>query len=82
MQIVQKGGVGMYQVVSYMYIRAKLALREFFTNESGEVNVVAIIVLIGVAVALALIFKEQITELIKTLVGKLTTKAGNAIDNA
>lgn len=69
----------MYQAVSYMCTRIKLALHEFFADESGEVNVVAIVVLIGVAVALALLFKNQITTLITTLIGNITGNAQNAI---
>lgn len=69
----------MYQAVSHMFARVKLALHEFFADESGEVNVVAIVVLIGVAVALALLFKNQISGLITTLIGTITGNANNAI---
>ncbi len=70
----------MLSFIGFMYIKAKLTVQDFLKNERGEVNVIAIIVLIAVAVALALLFKDQISELIETLIGKITTKAGNAID--
>lgn len=38
---------------------AKMKLRDLFTDEKGEVNIVAIVILIGIAVILALIFKDQ-----------------------
>lgn len=56
----------------------KESLKGFFKKESGEVNVVAIIVLI--AVAIAIVFKKQLTDLVTTLLGSLTTKGTKAIN--
>lgn len=56
-------------------ITAKFKLNEFLTREDGDVNVVSIVVLIGVAVTLALVFKEQITTIME---GLLTAIKGNA----
>lgn len=58
---------------------AKLKLKSFFSDEKGEVNIVAIVVLIGIAVLLALIFKEQIEGLLETLFGTITENANNAV---
>lgn len=58
---------------------AKMKVKEFFENESGEVNIVTIVVLIGIAVALALIFKTQITKLLNTLFSTITQNAESAI---
>lgn len=57
------------------YLYSQIRLREFgetikqkvkdvFTEETGEVNVVAIVVLIGVAVGLALFFKDEIASIL------------------
>jgi flagellin-like protein len=35
-------------------------MKQFFTDEKGEVNIVAIVVLIGIAVLLAVVFKGKI----------------------
>lgn len=59
---------------------AKIKLRNFFSDEKGEVNIVAIVVLIGIAVILALVFKEEITKLIQTLVKTITGNATKAIE--
>ena len=59
---------------------AQLKLREIFTNEKGEVNIVAIVILIGIAVALALIFRKQIESLITTLLDTITNKATDAVN--
>ena len=52
---------------------------EFFHKESGEVNVVAIVVLIGIAVLLAIIFRTQITSLLNSLFSSIKTNASSAI---
>ncbi len=56
---------------------AKLRLKSLLSDEKGEVNIVAIVVLIGIAVLLALVFKEQIegllTDLFTTIKGSATS---------
>ena len=52
-----------------------------FTDEKGEVNIVAIVILIGIAVILALIFKDQIKALLETLFGTITKKATDAVNS-
>lgn len=59
---------------------AKMKLRKLFSDEKGEVNIVAIVVLIGIAVLLALIFKDQIVSLLKTLFGTITKNANDAVN--
>ena len=58
---------------------AKMKLRDLFTDEKGEVNIVAIVILI--AVILALIFKDQIKALLETLFGTITKKATDAVNS-
>lgn len=53
---------------------AKMKLRDLFTDEKGEVNIVAIVILIGIAVILALIFKDQIKALWKPCLVQLPKK--------
>ncbi len=69
----------MMQNLMLMGAMAKMKLRKFFTDEKGEVNIVAIVVLIGIAVLLALLFKEQIEGLLTTLFGTITENANNAV---
>lgn len=70
----------MYMTAQVLALQAKLKLREFFTKEDGEVNIVTIVVLIGIAVALAIIFKNQITALLTTLFGTITEQATKAVE--
>ena len=65
----------MKTAISFFGLVAKNKLRNFLTKENGEVNVVAIVVLIGVAVILAIIFKGAISNLITTLINGITQKA-------
>lgn len=65
----------MYGLMSYWGMKAKCAAYKFFTNERGDVNVVAIVVLIAVAVILAVLLKDQLTTMITSLIGKITGKA-------
>ena len=60
---------------------AKVKVGDFFADESGEVNIVTIVVLIGIAILLALLFKEQITNLLNTLFEAITGNATDAISN-
>ena len=58
---------------------AKFKLKKLFTDEKGEVNIVAIVVLIGIAVLLALIFKDQIIALLERLFGTISENANDAV---
>lgn len=60
-----------------MLILAKLD--KFVNDEKGEVNIVAIVILIGIAVVLAIIFKDAISNLIKSLLNQIQTNANNVI---
>ena len=70
----------MYGLASYWAMRAKCATRKFFTDERGEVNVVAIVVLIAVAVILAVLLKDQLTGMITKLVDLITKKSITELD--
>lgn len=58
----------------------KSKMRAFFSDEKGEVNIVAIVVLIGIAVLLALIFKDQIAKLLESLFGTINKNATDAVN--
>lgn len=61
---------------------ARLKLRQLFSDEKGEVNIVAIVVLIGIAVLLALFFKEEIEGLLETLFETIEDSATSAITSS
>ncbi len=59
----------------------KIKADNFFKNERGDVNVVAIVVLIAVAVTLALFFKDQIASILETLISGIGGKANEALQD-
>lgn len=69
----------MLERVNMMFIKAKLRVHKFFEEENGDVNIVSIVVLIGIAVLLALVFQEQIEKLLKALFGTITENATKAV---
>ncbi|MBP3335343.1 MAG: flagellin-like protein [Ruminiclostridium sp.] len=59
---------------------AKMKLRQLISDEKGAVDIVAIVVLIGIAVLLAVIFKDQIAALLESLFGTITKTANNTVN--
>lgn len=59
---------------------AKMEISDFFKQEDGDVNIVTIVVLIGIAVLLALIFRGAIENLIKGMFNTIEGNANNAIN--
>lgn len=63
--------------VMLMMLRSKAAA--FMHEEKGAVDIVAIVVMIGIAVLLAVIFKDQITALLESLFATITGNAQSAV---
>lgn len=55
-------------------------VNRFLRDEKGEVNIVATVVLIGIAVVLAVVFRKAIGGLINSLLNTINKTANNAID--
>jgi hypothetical protein len=58
----------------------KARLRSFVTREDGEVNIVAIVVLIGIALVLAVLFRNQIKSLLDKLFTSINKNADSAVE--
>lgn len=71
----------MLSFIQCAIFKAQLKFRELLTKEDGEVNIVAIVVLIGIAVVLAVIFKDAIKGLITDLLNAIKGKATTAIES-
>ena len=69
----------MLMMANAIYFNLKAKVQKFFQKENGDVNVVAIVVLIGVAVVLALIFKDEISKLLRSLIKTISGKAQEAV---
>ncbi len=63
-----------------MYLNiAKLKAEDFFKDENGAVDIVAIVVLMGIVVLVALVFKDKLSRLVKDLFITITGNATKAI---
>lgn len=69
----------MFAWLDMFLLRLQSAFRRFVTSEEGEVNVVAIVVLIGIAIILAILFRDRISKLLGTLFGTIEGNATSAI---
>ena len=66
-------------MLTNMYIRAMLEskrlkkeIRSFFTSEDGAVDFVAIAIILVITVTLAILFRDQLANLFKTIWGGIT----------
>ncbi len=62
-----------------LVVQAKMFAWSLVYDEEGDVNIVSMVVLIGVAVLLAMLFKEQIGNLLKTMLDTITGQANRAV---
>ncbi len=62
----------------YAYVLCKW--NTFKSEERGAVDIVAIVVMIGIAVLLAVLFRQQITNLLTSLFSTITTNATEAVE--
>lgn len=72
--------IGIYSKIMATLITAQYKVEEFFKKEDGEVNIIAIVVLIGIAILLALIFKDRISSLLNSLFDTIDENAQNAVN--
>ena len=72
----------MVQSLKYLALCAKIKGIDFLDGEEGEVNIVSTVVLCGIAVLLAMVFKEQIGGLLKKLLETITNNATGAATEA
>ncbi len=72
----------MFQKLDSLMLMAKWKIKAFLTDEKGDVTIVSMVVLIGMAVILAIVFRDQISELIKNLLNAIQKNAKDAIDSS
>mgnify|MGYP004489417897 CR=1 FL=1 len=66
-----------------MYLNiAKLKAEDFFKDENGAVDIVAIVVLMGIVVLVALVFKDKLSRLVTDLFTTITGNATKAVNPA
>jgi hypothetical protein len=70
----------MMNALNMFMLSMKLKFQQFCTKEDGDVNIVSIVVLIGIAVLLAIVFKDAISNLINDLLETITSNATDAVN--
>ena len=56
----------------------KEAAHDFFTTEDGDTNLISIIIVLAIVIALAIVFRQNIAELVGKLWDKVFTDAATA----
>lgn len=59
----------------FLYCKVQAFLKE----ERGAVDIVAVVVLIGIAVALAVVFRKAIGNVLNSLLNTISSKANEAV---
>lgn len=72
----------MFNCLDGIYLNVKSRLKRFISEEGGDVNIVSIVVLIGIAVVLAGLFRKQISGLLNNLFISIEGNAQNAIGSS
>lgn len=68
------------EVLNRLYFMICCSVQNFFRDEEGAVDIVAIVVLIGIAVLLAILFREQIQSLLESLFATIQGNATKAVN--
>lgn len=69
----------MFNMIQLAAMTVSTKIRAFAKEEKGAVDIVAIVVLIGIAVLLAATFKTSIGTLLEQLFGEITSGATDAV---
>ncbi len=60
-------------VLDRLYLKAMDRLQSLVEEEQGETNIIAIVIVLGIVVALALLFGEKLMELFNSWWAKIQT---------
>ena len=71
----------MLQKLDSLWFMAKYKMHALLTDEDGDVNIVSMVVLIGIAVLLAIVFRDAIKSLITSLLKTIEKNATDAVNN-
>lgn len=66
----------MLMFMQQAFLAAKMKVHSFMTKENGEVNIIAMVILIAIAVLLAVLFRKQIGKIISNLFKAINDNVG------
>ena len=67
--------------LSIFFIKAKFMAKNFVEDEQGALGIVEIVILIGIAVLLAVLFKEQIGNLVSSMFSNINNNSNGLTSN-
>ena len=71
----------MFVFLNRLYIVLSMQVNNFLEEEKGAVDLITIVVLIGIAIVLAVVFRDKMKEILNTLLGNIQSSATSAIGN-
>lgn len=71
----------MFDFLNRLYIVLSMQVNNFLEEEKGAVDLITIVVLIGIAIVLAVVFRDKMKEILNTLLGNIQSSATSAIGN-
>ena len=69
----------MLKLLDKMYIGMKNRVNNFLTNDDGAVDIVAIVVLCGIVIAVAVIFRDELQKVVESLFQTVKDKGNRTI---
>ena len=69
----------MLKLLDKMYIGMKNRVNNFLTNEDGAVDIVATVVLCGIVIAVAVIFRDELQKVVESLFQTVKDKGNRTI---
>ena len=71
----------MFDFLNRLYIVLSMQVNNFLEEEKGAVDLITIVVLIGIAIVLAVVFRDKMKEILNTILGNIQSSATSAIGN-
>lgn len=71
-RILGRGGESMRKL-DQLYVKTLCAVQSKLSEEKGAINTIEIVVILGIVVALAIVFGGKLTDLFNTWFGKIAT---------
>ncbi len=69
----------MLKLLDKIYIGMKNRVNNFLANEDGAVDIVAIVVLCGIVIAVAVIFRDELQKVVESLFQTVKDKGNRTI---
>lgn len=69
----------MFDFLNRLYIVLAMQLNDLLEEEKGAVDLITIVVLIGIAIVLAVVFRDKMKDILNTLLGNISNSATQAM---